>query len=97
MKPKTIRKCIVCDKLFQSLIPHAKYCSLECAGLKRVKKAPKKKPKKTFDEIVKESDACGMSYGKYKVALQSGKTFEELKAEYEIQKQALEDRDSWNS
>ena len=51
---------------------------------------PKKPPKKTFNELVAESDACGMSYGKYKVALKSGKTFEELKAEYEKQKQESE-------
>ena len=83
-----IRNCIVCGKAFQSTHPAKKYCSPECAGVKRAKKVhkPKKPPKKTFDEIVAESDACGMSYGKYKLALKSGKTFEELKAEYAAKK-----------
>lgn len=85
---KKIRKCIVCGKPFQCKNSLAKYCSRECAGVKRAKKVPKTKktPTKSFNELVAESDACGMSYGKYKVALKSGKTFEDLKTEYEIQK-----------
>lgn len=86
----TIRNCVVCGKTFQATHPRKKFCSPECAGIKRAKKVPKKRTKqilnKTFDEIVSESDACGLSYGKYKLALKTGKTFEELKAEYEAKK-----------
>ena len=91
-----MKHCIVCGKPLNSTHPAKKYCSPECAGVKRAKKVPKPKkpPKKTFDEIVAESDACGMSYGKYKVALQSGKTFEELKTRYETRKKEV---DLWQS
>ena len=81
-----MKECIVCGKPLNSKYPAKKYCSPECAGVKRAPKVPKKKPNKTFDEIVAESDACGMSYGKYKLALKFGRTFEELKAEFEAQK-----------
>ena len=38
-----------------------------------------------------EASECGLSYGKYKQALENGKTYEELKAKYEAEKAALEE------
>ena len=49
------------------------------------KPLPKKKPAKSFDDYAREADECGLSYGKYKVALKLGKTYEQLKAEYQRQ------------
>ena len=38
-----------------------------------------------------EASECGMSYGRYKLALEQGKTYEELKAAYEEEKALIEE------
>lgn len=49
------------------------------------KRYKRKTPKKikTFDDYDREAAECGLSYGKYKAALKLGKSYEQLKAEYE--------------
>lgn len=37
----------------------------------------------SFEQISREADECGLSYGKYRAQLMLGKTYEELKAAYE--------------
>lgn len=43
----------------------------------------RKKITSTLNQVAREADECGLSYGKYKVQLKMGKTYEELKTEYE--------------
>ena len=40
-----------------------------------------------LDEMVRQASMCGLSYGKYKAELARGKTFEELRAKYESERQ----------
>lgn len=127
--PKYIFKCAICGKEFQALLPHAKYCSPECAqqahyervnkgkltynkvcptcgkrfntvraeqqfcsmqccgvGIKLHKPKEKQKCPSHFELRAREADECGLSYGKYTAQLRLGKSFEELKKEYEIKK-----------
>lgn len=83
------KKCKFCGDVFETDQPNQIYCTAECRSdyeLEKKKKAPvivkEKKVKRTIDDYIAESAACGLSYGKYKAQLRLGKTFEELKAAY---------------
>ena len=88
------KKCKFCGKTFETTCPAQIYCSGACRyaneRTNRTKQAPPilraKKKKKTIDDYIAESEACGLSYGKYKAQLRLGKSFEELKAAYEEKK-----------
>lgn len=43
----------------------------------------KHKDESNFDRITREADECGLSYGMYRAQLKLGKTYEQLKADYE--------------
>ena len=53
--------------------------------------APEKPPilceESPFGKIAREANECGLSYGNYKAQLKFGKTYEELKADYEKRKE----------
>ena len=57
--------CKWCGNLFVSGSPHGDYCSNSCRKKAYKAYAPKNTKKKTINEIVKEADALGMSYGQY--------------------------------
>lgn len=82
--------CPICGKIFICRCNFQIYCSKQCCKnaqkIKYAKRKPNPPPAKTLNQIAKEADACGLSYGKYKLQLKSGKTFEELKAAYEARK-----------
>lgn len=89
------KKCKFCGKTFETTCPAQIYCSGACRYANErancTKQAPpilraKKKKKRTIDDYIAESEACGLSYGQYKAQLRLGKTFEELKAAYEEKK-----------
>lgn len=85
------KKCKFCGDWFETDQPNQIYCSAECRRdydlEKHKKQAPviviEKNKKKTIDDYIAESEACGLSYGQYKAQRRLGKTFEELKAAYE--------------
>ncbi len=84
--PIHIFKCIVCGNNFKTRHMSDKYCSPECAIKYNKPKPRPKKKKNNFEHRAREADECGLSYGKYQAALRHGKSFEELKKEYEIKK-----------
>lgn len=91
------KKCKFCGDVFETDQPNQIYCTAECRSdyeLEHNKeKAPpivrEKKKKRTIDDYIAESEACGLSYGQYKAQRRLGKTFEELKAAYEEKKDGV--------
>ena len=88
----TERFCEICGREILDLTDTAtniKYCSARCRYISQLKPKNRDKRKreikkriekqKRFEEIIRQADLCGMSYGKYTAALRMGKTFEELK------------------
>ena len=87
-----MRKCVVCGREFIPLNSKNICCSEKCRhahhnGYKRkgvsARRRYIRKPQKNLDEWLSEAQSCGMSYGKYRAAINQGKTFEELKNYYE--------------
>jgi len=79
--------CPVCGKSFIARNVRQIYCSPWCGG-ERIAKVPghiktkpvKKKPEKSLEQWMQEARDCGMSYGKYRAAVERlGKTYDELK------------------
>lgn len=81
------RRCAHCRKPFVPANSKNRFCSRECAARyyrKQSRTFPKKKHTKSLEEWQREAEQCGMTYGKYRAAVeQLGKTFEELKLNYE--------------
>ena len=84
-------KCAHCGKAFSRRNGYQKYCSEECRAqaysqLQKVepKKPTKPKlevaPKKTLADWCREANECNLDYGNYRALIESGKTFDELKA-----------------
>ncbi len=78
--------CPNCGNIFWTASPNQKFCSESC----RKRRFKKKKsdidikscvtPKKSLQQWMDEAAQCGMSYGKYRAAIERlGHTFEELK------------------
>lgn len=81
--------CPFCDKEFKTRYKHQIYCSAQCHKKKVIADCSATYKKhvsspSNFDERIKQADACGLSYGNYVAQLRLGKTFEELKAAYEL-------------
>lgn len=70
------RTCPTCGHVFQVVsTSEKKFCCSTC----KVNFKPNDK-KKTLEDWAKEARACGMTYGKYRAAVEHfGKTFDELK------------------
>ena len=75
--------CPVCGKQFKTNSKNRIFCSTVCRDAKPETRCTKREPS-PFDIRIKEADACGLSYGYYSAQLRLGKTFEELKAAYEL-------------
>lgn len=80
-----LKTCPVCGKQFKTNSKNRIYCSTVCRNAKPETRCTKREPS-PFDIRIKEADACGLSYGYYSAHLRLGKTFEELKAAYELKK-----------
>lgn len=77
-------KCAHCGKKFEPNRATQIYCGTNCRANAYRKWKPRKKPSRPLRQWLEEAAACGMSYGKYRCAIeQLGKTFEELKTDYE--------------
>lgn len=85
--PKIKVKCIFCGREYESDTNKDSFCSKECKRLRinqlsanyrksyerfNIPVAKKKVPFKSLDEVMKEAEAAGMTYGKY-VAMMEGK------------------------
>ena len=57
--------CKWCGKPYTSGSPHGDYCSTPCREKARKAMTPKGERIKPINEIVKEADALGLSYGQY--------------------------------
>ena len=98
-KPIYKKKCLFCDKTFWTTVEQKKYCCIKCRTKANAEKAKhtgqnsksKIETGKTLEDYAREADECGLSYGKYKAQLRLGKTFEELKAEYDRKRCQYED------
>lgn len=80
--------CPVCGKEFELTAHNKIYCCKRCANKRKCERQKVKKRRRknvtSLNEWLREACACGMSYGKYRSAVEYfGKTFEELKANYE--------------
>lgn len=86
-KPKKPPKvCVVCGKEFIPKSNAQSCCSTQCSLKKKIMKmdfrrtSRKLNGKKTVEDWASEAKECGMTYGKYRAAVELlGKTFEELK------------------
>ena len=80
--------CKFCRKRFSTSTKGQKCCSVLCSRLlKSGTELPSTElPAQSFEETARRADECGLSYGKYQAALRLGKTFEQLKQEYEAKK-----------
>ena len=81
-------QCLVCGKTFSKNSASQLFCSVECRKKHQAtrqsaeKTAPEKKKKKSLFQWQQEAAQCGLSYGKYRAAVDCfGKTFDELLAE----------------
>lgn len=72
-------KCEHCGKKFVPRNANQRFCCKSCGATFRATHRSKSKPVKTLEQWQVEAAACGLSYGKYRAALASGKSFEELK------------------
>lgn len=94
----TEKYCVVCGKKFT--LTNYRYsakrtCSAACRAKRKsvyakdryIKELLKTPRHKTLWDYAREADECGLSYGKYRAALNMGKTYEELKAAYEESRQ----------
>ena len=78
--------CEVCGSSYRLKQGGSRLHCPDCYRESKTTSNPKPKPAprlKSLDDYAREADECGLSYGKYKVALKLGKTYEQLKAEYE--------------
>lgn len=71
--------CKHCGKKFVPRNANQRFCCKSCGKTFRATHRSKSKPVKTLEQWQVEAAACGLSYGKYRAALASGKSFEELK------------------
>ena len=80
-----LRICELCGSPYQLKQGGSRCFCPDCLHESKItsKPEPKPKPAKSFDDYAREADECGLSYGKYKVALKLGKSYEQLKAEYQ--------------
>lgn len=83
-------KCGICGVKFQPSHGGSHYTCPQCFAQANAQAKESLKPTKPdylsgkdFDTLSRESAECGLSYGKYKAALKLGKTYEQLKAEFE--------------
>ena len=82
-----VKKCKQCGKEFEVTHHLQVYCSVECRiEAEKNRKKKKKSRQSSLNEVARQADECGLTYGKYRVMLRMGKTYEELKAEYEVRK-----------
>ena len=72
-------KCERCGKKFVPLNANQRFCCKSCSETFRATRRSEPKPAKTLEQWQAEAAACGLSYGYYRAALASGKSFEELK------------------
>ncbi len=96
---KKVKQCDVCGKDFTvSKHKGAQTSCDDCRDYiknyrpsienKPAPEPPKKSTDKTLDDWAREADEVGMTYGKYRVAVEKlGKTYDELKTEYERRKE----------
>lgn len=74
---------IVCDNCGHPFTPrnaNQRFCCKSCADHHSLNHTPCRcEPVKSLEQWQNEAAACGLSYGKYRAALASGKSFEELK------------------
>ena len=88
--------CPICGKDFTTSNEKRIYCSEKCRNASVLQKQKayqaaasaelenQKNKNAHLDQVISEAYACGLTYGQYKVQVQIfGKTFEELKAEYD--------------
>ena len=84
--------CPICHKEFSPRNIEQKFCSEECRkkarkiemrrllGRNAAKQVNEQSKPKTLAEWCKEAAECNLDYGNYRALIESGKTFEELKA-----------------
>lgn len=94
-----MKQCIICGCQFKPRTHNQLTCSPECSRenkrqmnhisrsgcrfSRRFFKPQVPRTDKTLEEWQHEAQQCGISYGKYRAAINQGKTFEELKNYYE--------------
>lgn len=83
-KPLIKKRCEECGREFETRNATQRYCSQQCAEIyNKPKSPPKLHPKtqgKTLSDWCREAADCNLDYGNYRALIESGKTFEELKA-----------------
>ena len=79
-KEDKTRKCLNCGKEFFSFSAQRKFCCKECGNEYRKKLKQPKVKTKTLDDWIREANECNLDYGNYRAMIESGKTYEELKA-----------------
>lgn len=84
--------CPICHKKFAPVYNAQKFCSDECRtkatleksrrlhSQKAAKRVNEQSKPKTLADWCKEAAECNLDYGNYRALIESGKTFEELKA-----------------
>lgn len=78
--------CDSCGKKFVTSSKKKRYCSSEClynCSKPQCESPPMSKPKprtKTLADWCREANECNLDYGNYRALIESGKTFDELKA-----------------
>lgn len=81
------KRCAFCGKEYSAAKDSGKYCSSECRRNGRNETVRKNKAppphNKSLDEWAREAFACGLDYGNYRALIDRGKTYEQLKVQYE--------------
>lgn len=83
--------CDSCGKKFVTSSKRKRYCSSEClynCSKPQCESPPITKPKphdRTLADWCREANECNLDYGNYRALIESGKTFEELKARADSQ------------
>jgi len=87
--------CAVCKRYFKRVKgTNELFCSTKCRSkephinhaqnkAQALTDKAVKRPTKTLDDWAREAFACGIDYGTYRALIDRGKTYEQLKAQYE--------------
>ena len=88
-KPPIKKRCEECGKEFEPRLSIQRYCSPQCAEIynkpKSTAKSPPKPKCKTLSDWCREAAECNLDYGNYRALIESGKSFDELKARADSQ------------
>ena len=79
MEEREKKVCVGCGKTFTTKFPDKIYCKKFCEEQADKRRKSRHPP---FAQLMREAKLCGMNYKRYTAALRAGKTFDDLRRNY---------------